>query len=67
MIQKVILPTKVCNANFRYFTGTGLMILSNRNSGLGRSRSRLRLTEESSDDEINRIIRQRQKKLQKSR
>ena len=27
MIQKVILPTKVCNANFRYFTGTGLMIL----------------------------------------
>ena len=27
MIQKVILPTKVSNANFRYFPGTGLMIL----------------------------------------
>ena len=34
--------------------------------GLGLSRSRLRLTEESSDDELGRIIRQRQKKSQKS-
>ena len=34
--------------------------------GLGLSRSRLRLTEESSDDELGRIIRQRHKKSQKS-
>ena len=35
--------------------------------GLGLSRSRLRLTEDSSEDELDRIIKQRQKKLQKSK
>lgn len=35
--------------------------------GLGLSRSRLRMNEESSDDELGKIIKQRQKKLQKSK
>ena len=34
--------------------------------GLGLSRSRLRMNEESSEDELGEIIKQRQKKLQKS-
>ena len=34
--------------------------------GLGLSRSRLRMNEESSDDELGKMIKQRQKKFQKS-